>query len=210
MYPVTDIFISDQGEGHFVGAAMAFVRLAGCSVLDCRIRANCDEAPWKSNHRLDAARIVDTIRGKSRAEGPFAAVCITGGEPTDHDLVPLISALRAEGWPVHLETSGIRSCGGYPIDWLTVSPKTADFVQRVGHTLKLVVMPEWDNAPDGAWSIIKGLSDCTSFFHYYLQPLTIGDRAVNLDQVQRLRRDVHNGRGKWFLSTQAHKVWGVR
>lgn len=47
-YPVTSVFRSLQGEGHFVGYPMTFVRLAGCSVQDCMIRAVCDEAPWMS------------------------------------------------------------------------------------------------------------------------------------------------------------------
>lgn len=211
IYPVTEIFISDQGEGHHVGGAMAFVRLAGCSVLDCRIRAQCDEAPWKANSRLREFDIVDTIKSLALATGPFRAVCITGGEPTDHELPPLIQAFREQGWPVHLETSGVRSVAGWPFEWVTVSPKTNDYVVRIGHALKVVVLPEWDNAPDGAWSIIKGLSDGTAFFHYYLQPLyDADDKPVNLDQVQRLRRQAHNGRGKWDLSLQLHKHLGQR
>lgn len=44
-YPITSIFRSIQGEGHFVGEVMTFVRFAGCSVLKCSIRSVCDEAP---------------------------------------------------------------------------------------------------------------------------------------------------------------------
>ncbi len=201
IYPVTDIFLSEQGEGHHVGVETAFVRLAGCSVLGCRIRSMCDEAPWSANFRMRTIDIVDRIR----FIGPFAAVCITGGEPTDHDLLPLISALREERWPVHLETSGVRSVAGYPLDWITVSPKTSDYVQRVGHVLKLVVDPAWTDP----WATIKGATDGTAFFHYYLQPLYQGKEPVNLAQVQALLRSEQNGRGKWALSWQAHKAWGV-
>jgi organic radical activating enzyme len=210
IYPVSDIFVSEQGEGHFVGYRMAFVRLAGCGVLDCRIRAQCDEAPWKSQWRLRACDIVDTIKGKALSDGPFCAVCITGGEPTDHDLLPLIAALRAEGWPVHMETSGVRSVVGYPLEWLTVSPKTNDYVQRTGHTLKVVVMPDWGDG-EPAWAKIKGASDGATFFHYYLQPLYgANDKPVNLEQVKTLLRSPMNGRGKWALSWQAHKHWDVK
>ncbi len=201
IYPITEIFVSEQGEGHHVGYEHAFVRLAGCSVRDCRIRASCDEAPWREKSRLRACDIVDRLR----TIGPFAAVCITGGEPTDHDLLPLIVALREAGWPVHLETSGVRSVAGFPLEWVTVSPKTPDFVQRVGHAMKLVVHPTWRDP----WAIIKGASDGCSFFHYYLQPLYEDDKPVNLAEVRTLLRSPENGRGKWALSWQAHKAWGV-
>jgi 7-carboxy-7-deazaguanine synthase len=202
LYPVAEIFSSLQGEGHFVGYRLAFVRLAGCSVLECRIREQCDEAPWRSQFKLRSIDIIDRLK----TLGPFAAVCITGGEPTDHDLRPLVSSIREAGWRVHLETSGVRSCEGYPLDWLTVSPKTVDFVQRVGHTLKLVVDPSWKDP----WAIIKGAADCTTFFHYYLQPLTNHDGSTNVAQVIELLADSHNGGGKWALSTQAHRVWNLR
>lgn len=201
LYPVTSIFASLQGEGHFVGYRMAFVRLAGCSVTACRIRNDCDEGPWKAQWTLRVVDIVDRLK----FIGPFAAVCITGGEPTDHDLLPLISALRDEGWPVHLETSGERKTDGYPLDWVTVSPKTNEYQQRVGHALKIVVMPEWREP----WGLIKGASDSTSFFHYYLQPLYRDGGPVNLPEVIAMLGSDNNGRGKWALSTQAHKVWGI-
>src|SRR5208282_1691152 len=104
MYPVTKIFHSLQGEGHFVGYPMVFVRLAGCSVLDCHIRAECDEAPWKATERLEAT----VIAARAASLSPGGIACITGGEPTDHDLVPLVASLRDVGMRVHMETSGLR------------------------------------------------------------------------------------------------------
>ena len=199
-YPVSEIFHSKQGEGHFVGGCMAFVRLAGCSVVDCHIRRECDEAPWTMTARMRAEMIVARVRELP----PVCAVCITGGEPTDHDLLPIICALREAGYRVHLETSGARSVGGYPLDWLTVSPKQPGYVQRQGHTLKLVVRPEM------GWDAIDSWSRGTSFFHYYLQPLYIENEPVNLPQVMAMLDDLRNVGGKWFLSTQAHKTWGVR
>lgn len=211
-YPIADIFFSLQGEGHFVGYPMVFVRLAGCSVQDCHIRQECDEAPWKMRERLSMAEIVERVRGLSAA----GIVCITGGEPTDHDILPLISALREAGYRVHLETSGVRSVAGYPLEWLTVSPKLFGYsrtVQKTGHTLKIVVRPEWGSE---AWNIIKGYDVDTDFFHRYLQPMTGADgRPVNLEQVtdMLLNRDGAvgmNGGGRWALSTQAHRNWGLK
>jgi len=136
-YPVSAVFRSLQGEGHFVGYPMTFIRLAGCSVLGCSIRPECDEAPWKANQSFGADELVE----QCRLLAPDGIVCITGGEPTDHDLIPLVSALKSAGFRIHLETSGVRPVTGAPLEWLTVSPKTADYMQREGHTLKVVLRP---------------------------------------------------------------------
>jgi 7-carboxy-7-deazaguanine synthase len=199
-YPITSIFRSLQGEGHFVGYPMTFVRLAGCSVLGCSIRAVCDEAPWKATETLD----LDDILTRVRQLSPAGIVCITGGEPTDHDLVPLLGTLKDAGFRVHIETSGVRSIDGMPFDWVTVSPKERGFAQRTGHTLKLVVQPEWE------WHHIQGMEVDTTFLHRYLQPLTAADGSTNLAQVTRLLTEWDNYKGNWALSVQAHKTWGLR
>lgn len=200
-YPVADIFHSIQGEGHFVGYPMVFVRLAGCSVQGCHIRAECDEAPWKMRERRTAAEIVAKVADFN----PGAIVCITGGEPTDHDLIPLVAALRDAGHRVHVETSGVRAVTGIPFEWITVSPKTPDYVQRSGHTLKVVVRAEWTD--EQAWAEVGKLDRDTEFFHRYLQPLTLLGQAANTSQVARMLLSVSNPGGRWALSTQAHRVW---
>jgi 7-carboxy-7-deazaguanine synthase len=200
LYPVSEIFRSIQGEGHFVGYPMTFVRLAGCSVQECSIRAECDEAPWRAKWKFRVTDIVDSCKNKAGT----GIVCITGGEPTDHELLPLIHGLRDAGYRIHMETSGVRSVAGYPLEWLTVSPKCSDYNQRSGHTLKLVVRPEWKEP----WAHIRGYSS-DAFFHYYLQPLYVDGQPANLQQVIDLVTSGDNGGGKWALSTQAHKGWNI-
>lgn len=206
IYPVSEIFRSIQGEGHFVGYPMTFVRLAGCSVLDCHIRAECDEAPWKATGRMSIVEILLMVRSLH----PNGIVCITGGEPTDHDVLPLVAALRDEGYRVHMETSGARSVMGYPLEWLTVSPKTGDYVQRVGHTLKIVVRPEWGDAVK-AWDYVCSFDANTDFFHRYLQPLTVDGKPINLNTVvEMVSNGYRNSNGRWALSWQAHRAWGLK
>jgi organic radical activating enzyme len=199
IYPITEIFESLQGEGHFVGYRMTFVRLARCSIKHCHIRKECDEAPWREKESLSETEIAKRVKA--------GVVCITGGEPTDHDLLPLISVLRDRGCRVHLETSGVRSVAGYPLEWLTVSPKTNDYVQRTGHTLKVVVRPEWTESE--AWNFIQNMDEGTEFFHRYLQPLTIDGRAANTANVVSLLMGDRNRDGRWALSNQAHRSWGL-
>lgn len=209
-YPVTSIFRSLQGEGHFVGYPMVFVRLAGCSVGDCHIRRNCDEAPWKANARLTEQEIIQQIENLQSG----GIVCITGGEPTDHDLMPLIDALRdpagnglKTGHRIHLETSGVRSVAGYPLEWLTVSPKNRTVLQREGHALKIVIRPEW--TVDEAWGFVRDVDRDSAFFHRYLQPMTIDGQAVNTRSVLDMLLGSENVGGRWALSMQAHRVWGL-
>lgn len=199
-YPVSAVFKSLQGEGHFVGYPVAFVRLAGCSVTDCSIRKDCDEAPWKATTWVEASELAR----RACQAAPNGIVVITGGEPTDHDLVPLVDQLRAYGMRVHLETSGVRRIDGYAIDWLTVSPKRVGYEQRVGHTLKIVVRPEW------GWNEVLALDKDTTFFHRYLQPMASADGSTNLQQVIEMITSGDNPGGRWALSTQAHKGWAIQ
>lgn len=198
-YPVTKIFKTLQGEGHFVGYPAVFVRLAGCSVLGCSIRAECDEAPWKATATMSADEIADKVRSLI----PGGICCITGGEPTDHDLIPLVDALTERALRVHLETSGARAVTGIPIEWITVSPKTPHFVQRTGHTLKVVVRPEM------TWKDVVEYANGTTFFHRYLQPLTMLDGVRNVSHVIDMLLANENPASRWALSTQAHKGWGL-
>lgn len=206
-YAVTEIFHSLQGEGHFVGYPTTFVRMAGCSVAKCHIRSECDEAPWKVKESLDVGQIVARI-------GSPRIVCLTGGEPTDQEILPLIAALQDAGHRVHLETSGVRSVEGWPLDWLTVSPKVlagGALKQRMGHALKIVVRPEW--SPIEAWDIVTSIHADTNFFHRYLQPMSGPDGApINLPQVISMLTDEtsHNANGQWALSVQAHRFWSVK
>jgi 7-carboxy-7-deazaguanine synthase len=197
-YPVAAVFKTIQGEGHFVGYPAVFIRLAGCSNMKCSIRKECDEAPWRVTESL----LPQELAQRAWQMAPGGIAVITGGEPTDHDLIPLVDLLHSYGLRVHLETSGARSVDGYTLDWLTVSPKTPDYAQRLGHTLKIVVRPEW--SLDDVFALDKD----TTFFHRYLQPMTSPDGTNNLAQVISMLSATTAAR--WALSTQAHRGWGVR
>lgn len=211
-YPVVDVFKTLQGEGHFVGYPAVFIRLAGCSVTKCSIRRECDEAPWKAKEKVGAAELAR--RAWEILPGGIAV--ITGGEPTDHDLVPLVDCLHSYGLRVHLETSGVRPIEGYAVEWLTVSPKTLDYAQRQGHVLKVVVRPGM------TFDDVLALDRDTTFFHRYLQPLTVldlvpleidptGRGAVPQSNLVEVAQMVlaNSVAGRWALSDQAHKRWGL-
>ncbi len=115
-YPIVETFYSVQGEGCFAGSPAFFVRLWGCPVK-CPW---CDtKDSWESKINLDLSEI-EIVNFASKTSAEF--VVITGGEPAIHELEPLLSAFKAKGIKVHLETSGFCKKEN-DFDWITVSPK---------------------------------------------------------------------------------------
>ncbi|WP_312423638.1 7-carboxy-7-deazaguanine synthase QueE [Anaerospora hongkongensis] len=116
-YPIVEVFESIQGEGAFLGLGASFIRLAGCNL-------RCSWCDTKHSFDVQAASLlsVDAILGTWRFTQPL--VVITGGEPTLHDLGPLVRALKKLGKYVTLETNGTNPVPDeWGIDWVTVSPK---------------------------------------------------------------------------------------
>ena len=134
-YPISEIFISPQGEGQYAGSQMAFVRLAGCTVgkpfpkeyykhelqhpvlpiytemctlYDGRTFA-CD-TDYRVKERLTIDQIFDRIRSLEQTPAGTELytrhVCVTGGEPFIHDLDPFLMGCFARLLQLHVETSG--------------------------------------------------------------------------------------------------------
>lgn len=102
IYFVAERFKSIQGEGLYAGTPMAFIRFVGCSVSK-KICAACDTDfaepyPWKNGGVFTVSQLLDWV-------GPYQHICLTGGEPLDQDLIPLL-AHAAFGRMFHIETSG--------------------------------------------------------------------------------------------------------
>ena len=115
IYKVNEIFYSLQGEGTFVGVSAIFVRLAGCSMC----------CPWcdtkyaqKTNFLISAKEIL-----KKLSSFNCKLVILTGGEPCEQNLQPLLKLLHNKKYKVHLETNGSILIDTKLIDWCTISPK---------------------------------------------------------------------------------------
>lgn len=209
-YAVKELYHTLQGEGARAGRAAVFLRFAGCNLWSGReadrAAARCTFCDTDfvgvngpgGGRFADAAALADAVtrtwtEAAGAADGRYV-VC-TGGEPLLQLDAALIAALHAAGFEIAVETNGtIVAPAG--IDWITVSPKTADFVQRTGHELKLVL---GQNAvqPDDVVHL--------PFVHRYLQPMD-GPRRDDLtaEAVRRCRRDP-----RWRLSLQTHKLIGI-
>ena len=114
---INEEFVSIQGEGEFTGKIMYFVRVQGCTV-GCHF---CDtKHSWRPQ---DATTSEEDIIQRVKESG-VDVVCITGGEPAEHDLLPLIKLCHKEGLLVHIESSGIGNVDQFETaDWVTISPK---------------------------------------------------------------------------------------
>lgn len=101
-YRVAEKFKSLQGEGLYTGTPMAFIRFVGCSVGK-RICQHCDTdfdtmLNWRGGGEFDESELLAWAGG-------YDHICLTGGEPFDQDLKPILYAC-VEGPFVHIETSG--------------------------------------------------------------------------------------------------------
>lgn len=195
------IFWTLQGEGHLRGFQQLFVRLAGCSI-GC---AGCD-----TDYRCERVEPVSKIVEECETATPQGArdrwVWVTGGEPTDHDLRPLIRGLHERGFSVCVATAGHRRFIP-PIEWLSVSPHDpAQWVQMYGNEVKIVPGLNGFSIDD----FVRAHPDSeTDFMYRYVQPLWDMERGVEdaeslKDCLAWLRHHPN-----WALSRQDHKAWGV-
>lgn len=202
MYPIAQngIFWSLQGEAHLRGFPMAFVRLAGCSV-GC---PQCD-TNYQKGRKLSVEEIVQAVREVTPAGDRDGWVWVTGGEPTDHDLRPLLSGLKRAGYSTAVATSGVARLIP-PVDWLSVSPHSIEagrFHQRYGNEVKLV---DGLNGLDiDAW--ISRWDDQIDFMYRYVQPLSVDGREDPTSLARCLA--VLRHRPRWALSRQDHHHWGL-
>jgi 7-carboxy-7-deazaguanine synthase len=125
IYRVNDIYATIQGEGKLVGTPMILLRLHGCSVgcsfcdtketwakgdaaLPSR-RATLEDARGSNELwvELDQDSLVRAVCTERDGNAPGVEwVLLTGGEPAEQPIRPLVRALHRAGFRVALETSG--------------------------------------------------------------------------------------------------------
>jgi 7-carboxy-7-deazaguanine synthase (Cx14CxxC type) len=206
-YAVKEMFLTLQGEGMQVGRRAVFLRFAGCNLWSGReqdreqaICRFCD-TDFVGIDGDNGGRYADapTLAAKAKALWASAArpfVVMTGGEPLLQVDADLIAALKAEGFEIAVETNGTQ-IAPEGIDWICVSPKAGtEIVQRSGAELKLVWPQPIDPHSMEDWD----------FDHFLLQPMDGPGLAEARDAA--IAFVLENPR--WRLSTQTHKVVGIR
>ena len=189
-YKVNEIFYSLQGEGYWTGTPMVFVRLSGCN-LKC---------PWcdtshKSGVEMTADEIADAV---DRANtGDTRRICLTGGEPLLQADAPLLDALHARNYLIHVETNGTlpRPEG---LDWVTMSPKGKTALTNPD---EIKVVFEGGTPDLGKWEALCG--------NLFLQPCDTGDPAKNRIILSQTI-DYIKEHATWRLSLQTHKLVNIK
>jgi 7-carboxy-7-deazaguanine synthase len=178
---------------------MCFVRLAGCSV-GC---AHCD-TDYRKREMVEVEEIAARADAVTPREARDRWVWITGGEPTDHNLLPLIEALRAKHFSIALASSGHREIVA-PVDWLSISPHDpAKWMQLRGSEMKIVPGLNGFSIDD----FRRARPDEQTDFQYrFVQPLSLGKS----EDPQSLRTCLEflQAHPNWSLSRQDHHYWNV-
>lgn len=213
MYKVKEIFYSLQGEGAHAGRPAIFCRFTGCNLWNGReqdrAKSVCDfcdtdfigtdgQNGGKFRTATELANNLASfwpqlIVGNKMAGTPY--VIFTGGEPALQLDEALVTALKALGFEIAIETNGTKALPP-GIDWICVSPKAdAKLLITSGQELKLV-FPQTLAPP----ADFTGLD----FEHFYLQPM--GETSQNYTQ-QAISYCLNHP--QWSLSLQTHKITGI-
>jgi len=210
---VLEIFDSIQGEGHWTGTPMTFVRLAGCNapILGLSCTAWCDtQESWqpRGGRDMEVSEIV--------AEVDLPRLCVTGGEPLlqRQGLAALTAKARENLIKVHLETNGTvgppaldkvapatLAPVGRPFDWTTVSPKPPHYK----------VVKGWEGLVDELKFVVDGHLEAATVERVaagYPKAVISIQPEWGAKTTQRAADMVLSHPG-WRLSLQMHKYLGI-
>jgi 7-carboxy-7-deazaguanine synthase len=119
--PVSETFVSIQGEGKLTGTPSWFCRLSGCN-----LRCTWCDTPYASWNPEKTDRTIDALVEEATGSGVKHAV-LTGGEPMIFKgLVPLSNALAKGGMHITIETAGTVTLPGVSCHLMSLSPKLAN------------------------------------------------------------------------------------
>lgn len=199
-YPIVETFQSIQGEGRYAGFAANFIRLAGCPNM-------CDfcDTDLEAHSELTEEKLGDQVNWE------LPLVVITGGEPTIHDLGPLMVTLRmlreAKGarMKLCLETSGVRPIL-WGFDWVTLSPKKGKWIPYTN--FQLVNEVKWLVPMYTLSDIVEARSAFPTNVEHFVQPVN-DFLKLNKENV-RLATEYIMKQPWLHLSVQLHKIINVR
>ena len=187
-----------------MGSASIFLRLSGCS-LRCPY---CDtKDSWEEGTLMTIAEIIAEL-DSCREKCTHCRVVITGGEPLEQDLSPLVAALKKKKYFVAIETNG-TIFQEVDIDWWTVSPKDVKkyFIHeklffRISE-VKLVVTPAL------SMEVIRRIRGIREDFFIFLQPDWYDkDRYKNVFRLFEQCREA--GLRDVRCGIQLHKIYAVK
>lgn len=217
VYRVNDIYSTIQGEGCQTGVAMVLLRLHGCPVgcPFCDTRETWTVEPQHAVSSIAQARganakytVTDPLTIARYIATQHAGpkwIMLTGGEPAEQPLGPLVDTLHDFGYKVAIETSGTAAgLLGVPLDWVCVSPKIdmpggrsiLPTVVEAADEIKFVVGKPADLLKlDNLLASVQLKDGC----QICLQPMSQNAKATQLCMTTVEERG-------WRLSIQVHKL----
>ena len=194
MYHLVEIFESLQGEGRNTGRPVVFVRFAGCN-LAC---------PWcDTDVRKKFSASLDDLVAEVKSH-QAKSVILTGGEPSlVKGMAELISALKAAGYWIGVETNGTKEPAWFgQIDYVACSPK-AEYAERVklqkANEVRIVASSE------DIVGFCQAMRARIAATDYYISPC---ERGGEIDFATA--KSVLGKLDGWSLSVQLHKILGFR
>ncbi|MFK7760063.1 MAG: 7-carboxy-7-deazaguanine synthase QueE [Phycisphaerales bacterium] len=119
--PISETFVSIQGEGKLTGTPSWFCRLSGCN-----LRCTWCDTPYASWEPEKVSRTIDDLVDEAVGSGVQHAV-LTGGEPMMFaDLVEFSRRLSSAGMHITVETAGTLILPGLVCNLMSLSPKLAN------------------------------------------------------------------------------------
>lgn len=209
VYSVKEIFKTLQGEGSQAGRTAVFCRFSGCNLWSGREQdrasAQCTfcDTDFVDTNGTDGGKYASAqalAALLARVWGPGTEnrfVVFTGGEPLLQVDDALIAAVHEQGFDIALETNGTLPVPE-GIDWICVSPKAGTtLVQTWGNELKLVYPQAGINPSQ---------FEHLDFQQFWLQPMDNPLQRANTEQAIAYCLE----HPRWRLSTQTHKMIGIR
>jgi len=195
-YKINEIFYSLQGEGARAGTANVFVRFSDCNLRCIRSREGFDcDTEFVSGNEMS---LLELLREIKKSSGECRSVILTGGEPALQIDDNLITALKSEGYFIAIETNGTKLLPE-GIDWICVSPKTAE------HTLKVKSANELKYVRRAGMALPEPSIKAE---HYFISPSFDAESLDRSDLQYCIELCQKNP--KWRLSVQQHKIWKIR
>jgi len=200
LYEVVEVFYSIQGEGMNAGRPAVFIRFAGCDEA-CPF---CDEGNLKGEGYTCAELFakVKKVMPEKLVNNAYPLIVLTGGEPTLHNLVPIVNCLH-EAFPciqVAVETNG-NNYVAKEIDFVTCSPKqdwnaVGTFAEKAPDEWKFLMQADGKFlVPPANFNKLSG--------RRFVQPLWESPSAM------RAAIDYCKKQPRFTLSAQLHKYIGV-
>ena len=215
MYSFKEIFLTLQGEGGQAGRVNVFARFAGCNLWSGREQdratAACDfcDTDFVGTDGENGGKFAtpaDVVAALDAQWGSIAttdkAVVFTGGEPLLQLDAKLITAVKAAGYFIAVETNGTLAAPD-GIDWICVSPKAQNRLKQTrGQELKLV-WPQDSVDP----AEFAGLD----FERFYLQAKDpLGPDKNDAPRHTQMVIDYCLSHPQWRMSVQTHKLVGLK